>query len=124
MARRRGVPSERFHRGAWFTHGRTADAGGPAEPGSGTRATHYGRLSLDSLLLGRPDLLILSTRDDLTPSLAEQGLRHPGLAKAFPHLHTLVIPPRLWLCAGPWVVETIAQLRTAARRLAEREVPR
>jgi iron complex transport system substrate-binding protein len=86
--------------------------------------THSGRLSLDLLLLGQPDLLILNTRDDLTPSLTHQVLRHPVLAKAFPHLHTLVIPPQLWYCAGPWVVETIAQLRTAARRLARREGPR
>jgi iron complex transport system substrate-binding protein len=84
----------------------------------------YGQLSLDVLLLGQPDLLILNTRDDRTPSLADQGLRHPGLAKAFPNLHMLVIPPRLWSCAGPWVVETIALLRTAARRLAGREVSR
>jgi iron complex transport system substrate-binding protein len=80
--------------------------------------TNYGRLSLDLLLLGQPDLLILNTRDDLTPSLTHQVMRHPGLARAFPHLHTLVIPPRLWSCAGPWVIDVIAQLRTAARRLA------
>jgi iron complex transport system substrate-binding protein len=86
--------------------------------------THYGRLSLDLLLLGQPDLLILNTGEDLTPSLTHQVLRHPGLAKAFPHMHTLVIPARLWSCAGPWVVEIIAQLRTAARRLAGREMPR
>jgi iron complex transport system substrate-binding protein len=84
----------------------------------------YGRLALDVLLLGQPDLLILNTRDDRTPSLADQGLHHPGLAKAFPRLHTLVLPPRLWSCAGPWVVETIAQLRTAARRLVRWEEPR
>lgn len=84
----------------------------------------YGRLSLDLLLLGQPDLLVLNRRDDLTPSLMHQVMRHPGLAKAFPHLHTLVVPPRLWSCAGPWVVEAIAQLRTAARRLAGREAQR
>lgn len=84
----------------------------------------YGRLSLDILLLGQPDLLVLNRRDDLTPSLTHQVMRHPGLVKAFPHMHTLVIPPRLWSCAGPWVVDTIAQLRIAARRLAEREAQR
>ena len=86
--------------------------------------TTYGRLSLDLLLLGQPDLLILNTRDDLTPSLTHQVMRHPSLAKAFPHMHTLVIPPRLWSCAGPWVVDAIAQLRTAAHRLARREAQR
>ena len=46
--------------------------------------THYGRLSLDLLLLGQPDLLILNTRDDLTPSLTHQVLRHPGLPRLSP----------------------------------------
>jgi iron complex transport system substrate-binding protein len=82
---------------------------------------HYGRLSLDVLVLGQPDLLVLNTRDDLTPSLMHQVLRHPVLAKAFPHMQTLVMPPRLWSCAGPWVVDAIAQLRAAARRLAGKE---
>jgi iron complex transport system substrate-binding protein len=86
--------------------------------------TNYGRLSLDLLLLGQPDLLIRNTHDDLTPSLTHQVMRHPGLAKAFPRMHTLVIPPRLWSCAGPWVVDIIAQLRTAASRLAGREMQR
>jgi iron complex transport system substrate-binding protein len=80
-----------------------------------------GRLSLDVLLWGQPDLLVLNTRDDLTPSLMHQVIRHPALAKAFPHMHTLVIPPRLWSCAGPWVVDAIVQLRAAARRLAGTE---
>lgn len=82
----------------------------------------YGRLSLEVLLLGRPDLLVLNTRNDLTPALAQQVMRHPSLVKAFPSLQTLIIPPRLWSCPGPWVVDALAQLRAAAQRLTVHEV--
>jgi iron complex transport system substrate-binding protein len=78
---------------------------------------NYGRLPLDVLLLGQPDLLVLNTANEVAPALAYQVLRHPSLAKAFPRLRTLVVPPRLWNCAGPWVVDAIAHLRTAAHRL-------
>lgn len=80
--------------------------------------TNYDQLPLDVLLLGQPDLLVLDAADDVTPSLAHQALRHPSLVKAFPRLHTLVVPPRLWSCAGPWVIDALALLHDAARRLA------
>ena len=73
------------------------------------------------LLLRQPDLLVLNTAEDVGPSLAHQVLRHPSLARAFPHLRTMVMPQRLWNCAGPWVVDAIARLRSAARRLAMAE---
>jgi iron complex transport system substrate-binding protein len=82
---------------------------------------NYGRLPLEVLLLGQADLLILNTADDVAPALAHQILRHPSLARAFPRLRTMVVPPRFWNCAGPWVVEVIARLRAAARRLAMAE---
>jgi iron complex transport system substrate-binding protein len=78
---------------------------------------NYGRLPLEVLLLGQADLLVLNTADDVAPALAHQVLRHPSLARAFPRLRTMVVPPRLWNCAGPWVVEAIVRLRAAARRL-------
>jgi iron complex transport system substrate-binding protein len=86
--------------------------------------TNYDRLPLDVLLLGQPDLLVLNTADDAAPSLAHQALRHPSLVKAFPRLHTLVVPPRLWTCAGPWVVDAVALLHDAARRLTVTGVQR
>lgn len=86
--------------------------------------TNYDQLPLDVLLLGQPDLLVLNAADDATPSLAHQALHHPSLVKAFPRLHTLVVPPRLWNCAGPWVIDALTLLHDAARRLAVAEVQR
>lgn len=86
--------------------------------------TNYDQLPLDVLLLRQPDLLVLNTADDVAPSLAHQALRHPSLVKAFPRLHTLIVPPRLWTCAGPGVVDAIARLHAAARHLATAEVQR
>ena len=86
--------------------------------------TNYDQLPLDVLLLGQPDLLVLNAADDVTPSLAHQALHHPSLVKAFPRLHTLVVPSRLWSCAGPWVIDALALLHDAAHRLAVVEVQR
>jgi iron complex transport system substrate-binding protein len=86
--------------------------------------TNYDQLPLEVLLLGQPDLLILHATDDVAPSLAHQALRHPSLVKAFPRLYTLVVPPRLWSCAGPWVIDALALLYDAVRRLAAAEVQR
>ncbi len=78
---------------------------------------NYGQLPLEILILAQPDLLILNAANEPLPSLAHQFLRHPGMGAAFPHYRTLVLPPRLWTCGGPGVVEAIARLHQARARL-------
>lgn len=78
----------------------------------------YGQLPLEALLLGQPDILILNSTRDRLPSQADELLRHPALAAAFPAARTLVVPQQLWTCGGPGVVEAIEILTHAARELA------
>ncbi len=89
-------------------------------------ATHpdmaqHGQLSLESLLLGYPDILILNSDNEKLPSLAHELMRHQAVAAAFPPTRTAVVPERLWACGGPGVVEAIEILSRAAHAVALRK---
>ncbi len=71
-----------------------------------------GRVPLEAVLTGRPDVLILGTSPDGPPSLASQLLRHPALERLSARL--AVVPSRLWACAGPSVVDAIERLSRVA----------
>jgi iron complex transport system substrate-binding protein len=60
-----------------------------------------GFVSLERLVVGRPDYLIVSQSE---PPLSDQGqafLAHPALAALYPAARRLVAPDRLTICAGP-----------------------
>lgn len=75
---------------------------------------NYPHLPLESLIAGRPDLLLMDDARKLRPALADAMLRHPALALAFAPERRAVIPQRLWICGGPSVAEA-AELLVAAR---------
>jgi iron complex transport system substrate-binding protein len=74
---------------------------------------NYGRVPLERVAMSAPDVLILNERRDGPPSLATELLQHPILA-SLPHTRTMVLPPRLWACGGPAVVDAIEQLSRVA----------
>ena len=84
---------------------------------------NYGRIPLETVVLGGVDMLILGIDDGQPPALATELLHHPILAKLKDRLHIVRLPSRLWTCGGPRVVDAIARLidarlnlRDAARR--------
>lgn len=79
----------------------------------------WGKLSLESLLLGQPALLIVERNDQGAPSMARQILEHPALRQlAIP---TVAIPLNLWTCAGPDMIEVVEQLAAARQAIAEQQ---
>jgi len=75
----------------------------------------WGTLSLESLLLAAPDLLIVE-REHPYPSLATGLLGHPALAGL--GADRVVLPGQYWSCAGPWLAEALGRLAGAARQHA------
>jgi iron complex transport system substrate-binding protein len=74
-----------------------------------------GFVSLERLIAGRPDYLIVSQSD---PSLSDQGqalLAHPALQALYPSAVRLVAPDRLTICAGPSTPELIDYLAREIR---------
>lgn len=76
-----------------------------------------GYLSLESLLLTQPDMIVFSQRQSARPSLAEAQLSQPALGKLFKRDEARVwraaVPENLWTCAGAFNGEAIALLRGA-----------
>ncbi|MFQ5534627.1 MAG: ABC transporter substrate-binding protein [Sphingomonadales bacterium] len=72
----------------------------------------YGHLSLERLLAGEPDLLILEGARTNAPSVGRAALSHPALQQMLKKTPSVVVPSRLWACPGIAIAE-------AAHRLAE-----
>ncbi|WP_342641726.1 ABC transporter substrate-binding protein [Rhodoligotrophos ferricapiens] len=76
---------------------------------------NYGAVPLEMIVALQPDALIMNAEHE-APTLAYDVLRHPVL-KVLPRMKIVNIPPRLWTCAGPEMVEAVALLAAAGRRI-------
>jgi len=75
---------------------------------------NYGQIALETVALGKADILILNTTPDGPPSLAHEILHHPILARLGDRLKLIALPSKLWTCAGPAVIDAIELLLDAA----------
>lgn len=74
---------------------------------------NYGQIALETVALGKADILILNTTPDGPPSLAHEILHHPVLARLGDRLKLAALPSKLWTCAGPAVIDAIELLLDA-----------
>lgn len=70
----------------------------------------YGQIALETVALGRAELLILNETPDGPPSLAHDILHHPVIDRLGDRLKRVALPSRLWTCAGPSVLDAIELL--------------
>jgi iron complex transport system substrate-binding protein len=77
---------------------------------------YWGSLSLEDLLLARPQVLIVEAERPGAHALATQILAHPALAKLRREITVAEVPRPLWSCPGPWIADALDQL-AAARAL-------
>jgi iron complex transport system substrate-binding protein len=82
---------------------------------------YWGSLSLEHLLLARPDVLIFEAEHLQAHALATQILAHPALAHLRDEATVADVPRPLWSCPGPWIADALDQL-AAARALADSRV--
>lgn len=69
-----------------------------------------GQFSVEDIVAGRPDVLILNTDDSAAPSLARALLRHPALRKLRFDAEVIDVPPKLWTCGGPYTARAVSIL--------------
>jgi len=96
--------------------GLIAEAG--LRPPAGAPAGMGGYVSLESLIVMRPDLLVLHS---LVEEPYDQGsvyLTHPALKALYPPSRRIVLPGRYTLCGGPGLVAGLDHLADALARLA------
>jgi iron complex transport system substrate-binding protein len=73
----------------------------------------WGSLTLEQLLVGRPDVIIFEAEQPRAPALANQILAHPALADLRARVTVAEVPRPLWSCPGPWIGEALDQLSVA-----------
>jgi len=73
----------------------------------------YGYLSLEDLLVTRPDLIVSPGYAPGRPSIGEQVIAHPALRKAGFAQRVVEVPSNLWNCPGPMNAEAVAILAQA-----------
>jgi iron complex transport system substrate-binding protein len=74
----------------------------------------YGQISLETVVTSRVDVLILSQLRDRPPAIGSEVLRHPVLDAISERTRQIVMPSKLWICAGPENVDAIDLLRGVA----------
>lgn len=84
---------------------------------------NYGQIALETVALGKADMLILNTTPDGPPSLAHEILHHPVLARLGDRLKLVALPSKLWTCAGPAVIDAIELLLDAAAPISAGKRP-
>ena len=69
-------------------------------------------VSLEHLIDGRPEVILLSDYANATPALAHTLMHHPVLKKAtqLRNVQTRVISERAWTCGNQHIPEVITQL--------------
>jgi iron complex transport system substrate-binding protein len=82
---------------------------------------NYGQIPLETLVTSPVDVLILSSFRDGPPAMATEVLRHPVLEKMSDRMRIVVMPGRLWACAGPGNIDAIALLNKAANEARGKE---
>jgi iron complex transport system substrate-binding protein len=75
----------------------------------------YGRLSLESVLAGRPDLLVLDGNANANPARATEYVDHNALQSLAGQAKLVSIPIRYSICAGPENFEAMRLLAEARR---------
>jgi iron complex transport system substrate-binding protein len=103
---------------ASFSAGLMAEAG--LRLPAGAPKTHGGFVSLERLLLMRPDLVFLK---DPPAEPQDQGsvmFSHPALLAAYPPERRIALPTRFTICAGPALIAAFDYLAAVMARLPAR----
>ncbi len=74
----------------------------------------YVQPPLELVARARPDILIINADEQAPASLAHELLKHPALHELGAEVRIVVLPTRLWTCAGPGVAEAIDRLAAEA----------
>jgi iron complex transport system substrate-binding protein len=98
--------------------GLIAEAG--LRPPAGAPAGMGGYVSLESLIVMRPDLLVLHSLVEEPHDQGSMYLTHPALKALYPPSRRIVLPGRYTLCGGPGLVAGLDHLADALARLAGR----
>lgn len=96
--------------------GLIAEAGLQAPPGAPGGMGGY--VALESLIMMRPDLLVLHNAVDTPRDQGSVYLTHPALKELYPPSRRIVLPVRYTLCGGPGLIAGLDHLAAELARVA------
>ncbi|WP_343213989.1 ABC transporter substrate-binding protein [Ensifer oleiphilus] len=76
-----------------------------------------GHLSLEALVLARPDLIAIDSSSERGPALAKQNFAHPAFRAVAPPQRTVQLDSRYTICGGPFTLIAANILQQAALKL-------
>jgi iron complex transport system substrate-binding protein len=74
----------------------------------------WSHLSIEQLLMDRPDIIVFSAYERETPSQESAVLEHPALQSYLQTHHSIGIPPKYWGCGTPVIAEVAKRLAKLA----------
>src|SRR5262249_60154946 len=99
--------------------GLIAEAG--LEPPAGAPAGMGGYVPLESLVMMRPDLLVMSSAIEVPHDQGAGYLTHPAVKLLYPPDRRIILPSRYTLCGGPALVAGFDHLAEQLTKLASRQ---
>jgi len=96
--------------------GLIAEAGLQAPPGAPGGMGGY--VALETLIMMRPDLLVLHNLVETPHDQGSVYLTHPALKELYPPSRRIVLPVRYTLCGGPGVIAGLDHLANELERVA------
>jgi iron complex transport system substrate-binding protein len=87
-------------------------------PPPGAPAGIGGFVALESLVMMRPDLLVMSSLVEQPRDQGSVYLTHPALQGLYPPSRRIVLPGRYTLCGGPGLVAGLDHLADQLMKLA------
>ena len=79
---------------------------------------------VESVVSGRPDVIITSSGDGEAPSLGAFVPRHPAILALKGTRIGAFVPPGAWSCGGPAVIDAVKALARLRQEIAPCEVAR
>jgi iron complex transport system substrate-binding protein len=74
-------------------------------------------LSLEQLILSKPDLIVANETREEKPALAQQNFQHPAYRQLLSSVKKAHIDGRITACGGPFTIDAIEQLNADALQI-------
>ena len=67
----------------------------------------YGTLSLENLIVSKPDVLIFTDAQKIPSTVRGEILSHPAILSALPNVEEIIVPAHMLTCGSPYSADTV-----------------
>jgi iron complex transport system substrate-binding protein len=92
---------------------------GLSNAASGLDVSSGGFAKLETIVVNRPDFILISDGSDVAEDEGSAMLLHPALEKLYPPSRRIVIPEDLTVCGGPMLADALDRLVAELKRVGD-----